>query len=340
MRTILLFCLTSIFSFVHSYEVFTISDSIVDHLLRVDEEFIDSIPGRKGESELVDNAAFEKIIQTCGSKPIARTGASAVNSLKAMQLLGHSCGLLTTVGEDKEGKFFLKSLKELGIALHFQTSSVPTGKSACLVTPNGERTMRTYLGASTNNDRLSLHPEMFQGVSHFHVEGYQLKHNQLINQAIAFAKQNGASISLGLSSSYVVSANKNFIWNLLAKRQIDLILANQEEAEEFTGLPPKEAADLLASYCPIAVVTMGENGCVVSDRSGQFHYPACSVAVVDTTGAGDLFMSGFLHGYLSNQPLYTCARWGTQLAAEVIQILGAEIPDDQWQSIKQNLKTH
>ena len=337
MRAIFLLCLTSIFSFVHSYEVFTISDSIVDYILKVEEEFVDSLPGLKGGSELVDDVIFERIIRASGIQPIIRPGSSGVNIIKGLQHLGHSCGIMTTVGDDEDGRFFLKSIKNQGITLQLQTSSMPTGKSACLVTPNGERTMRTFLGAAAENDHLLLRPKMFQNISHFHLEGYQLKHNNLSGQAVALAKKNHATISLDLSSFEVVKANRNYIWSLLEGGQIDILFANQDEARVLTGLPPKEAADLLVVYCPIAVVTIGEKGSIISYRSGQLKCPAYKVNAVDTTGAGDLFISGFLHGYLNDKPLLTCAEWGSLLASVVIQSFGTEIPDEQWDVIKKNL---
>src|SRR5579871_6340387 len=145
--------------FANAAEVLTISDSIVDHVLYVDDQFISSIPGKKGGSELVDHDHFQKIVKESGSTPLLRPGASAVNMIKGLNQLGHDCSLITTIGTDEAGTFFLKSLQELGIRMTLQTSFIPTGKSACLVTPNGERTMRTFLGASKENGYLELKSE-------------------------------------------------------------------------------------------------------------------------------------------------------------------------------------
>ena len=175
---------------------------------------------------------------------------------------------------------------------------------------------------------------MFSGISHFHLEGYQLKHKKLVKEAIALARKNGATISIDLSSFEVVKANHAFIWDLLNNKEIDVLFANKEEALTLTGLAPKEAAEFLANFCAISVVTIGENGCYTSQGSSQWKCPALNVEVLDTIGAGDLFVSGFLHGFLTKEPVSTCACWGTLLASRVVQVLGAEIPSDQWDTIR------
>jgi sugar/nucleoside kinase (ribokinase family) len=322
---------------IHAVEVLTISDSIVDYVLYVDEEFISSIPGKKGGSELVDDPLFRKIIQESGSEPMIRPGASAVNTVKGLSRLGHECALITTIGNDEAGEFFLKSLQDEGILLTLQKSSTPTGKSACMVTPNGERTMRTFLGASKENGKLQLQEDRFKGISHFHLEGYQLMHRKVVLHAISLSRQQHATISLDLSSFEVVRANKEFIWELLKTGCIDVIFANQEEALTLTDLPPKEAAALLGDHCAVSVVTMGENGCYVQEGTSQWRCPAIPVNLVDTIGAGDLFISGFLHGYLTEKPVHTCASIGTLLASHVIQVLGAEIPHGYWQAIHEKI---
>lgn len=335
----ILLCLSALLAnYASASEVLTISDSIVDHVLFVDEEFISTVPGKKGGSELVDDTFFQKIISESKAKPMLYPGASAVNMIKGLKALGHDCALITTIGEDEAGKFFLSSLVDQGIDLSLQTSPTPTGKSACLVTPDGERTMRTYLGASMENHKLHLKEEVFEGIAHFHLEGYQLKHRDLVSHSLALAKKNNATVSLDLSSFEVVRAHKDFIWELLDRKAIDLIFANQQEAEMLAGMPAQEASSLLASYCKISVITLGEKGCLCQQGEMRCHCPANKVKVFDTIGAGDLFVSGFLHGFLTGESMSACAKLGTLLASHVVQVLGAEIPPDHWKEIKSSLR--
>lgn len=314
-------------------EVLTISDSIVDHILFVEDSFMSSVPGKRGGSALVDAKTFDMILELSGSAPLLMPGGSSVNVLKGLAHLGHHCTLVVQVGDDLAGQFFVKRLLDQGIRLRMETISSPTGKSACLVTPNGERTMRTFLGASGSNSNLTLFKEDFQTVNLFHLEGYQLKHHNLIRKAIELAKQNNALISLDLSSFEIARTERNFIETLLKERLINLFFANQDEAYALTGLGPQEACSYLASYCDTATVTMGEKGCIVQKEKDKFYYPAFIVPVVDTIGAGDLFMSGFIHGYLHNWDIHDCAWLGSYLASEVVQVVGAEIPKDRWDEV-------
>lgn len=327
----LFFC---IFPFlIHSYEVLTVSDAIVDYILFVDEEYLSLIPGQRGGSCLVDENTFVQIVQNSGTLPHRRPGGSAINTIKGLQKLGHSTGLITTIGKDQDGVLFLRDLKEKGVTLKVTTSDTSTGKSACLVTLARDRTMRTYLGAATENGLLNIQESMFENISHFHLEGYQLFHKDLVKKAISFAKRAGATISLDLSSFEIVRINHDFIWELLQDGVIDLIFCNQEEARMMTSLGPKEASKVLSKFCQIAIVTLGEQGCWTTSGDYQCQCSAYSVDVEDTIGAGDLFISGFLHGYLTGETLQACTRWGTLLASYAVQVVGGEIPDYLWEEV-------
>ncbi|MBS0652652.1 MAG: adenosine kinase [Verrucomicrobia bacterium] len=333
-----LICSLLVFDTLAAQEVLTISDSIVDHILFVDDSFMSSVPGKRGGCSLIDLQTFDMILERSGAAPKLMPGGSSVNLLKGLAHLGHRCTLVVQVGNDPTGQFFVSRLSDQGIRLRMQTVSSPTGKSACLVTPNGERTMRTFLGASGSNSNLNLHREDFQSVNLFHLEGYQLKHHNLVRKALELSKQSNALVSLDLSSFEIARTERGFIEELLNEGSIDLFFANQDEALAFTGLNPKEACSYLASFCDVAIVTMGEKGCIVQEGSNQFHYPAFKVPVIDTIGAGDLFMSGFLHGYLHQWSVKDCAWLGSHLASEVVQVIGAEIPEERWDSILQKAK--
>lgn len=320
--------------FAHTCEILTISDAILDHIQFVDDQMLKQIPGEKGGSMLVDNATFYAIIDASNTLPTTVPGGSAVNSIKGLASLGHSAGLITTVGDDEEGRYFLESLKKKGISLFLGKSSIPTGKCACLVSADGERTMRTFLGASTENGNLLLNPEMFQGISHFHLEGYQLFHPELVKNALKLAKEAGATTSLDLSSFEIARMQSSLIWELLESRSINLLFCNAQEASILTTLPPQAASFCLSKYCDAAIVTLGERGCFVCSGTELCRCPALKVPIVDTIGAGDLFISGFLHGYLTKQPLETCTRLGTLIASHVVQVIGAEIPDERWDDIQ------
>ncbi len=330
LRYVLILCFISQ---LNAQEVLTISDSIVDHILFVDDSFISTLPGKRGGSCLIDADTFDAILEKSGAKPQLMPGGSSVNVLKGLSKLGHHCTLVVKVGDDAAGQFFVNRLCDQGIHLLMEKMPSPTGKSACLVTPNGERTMRTFLGESGANANLDLNTCDFEMLNLFHLEGYQLKHHDLVNSAIELSRQNHALISIDLSSFEIARAEKKFVDSLLDDGKIDILFANQDEALALTGLCPQEACKHLSSVCKVAVVTMGEKGCFVQTGSEQIYFPAYSVPVVDTIGAGDLFISGFLHGYLNQWPIEDCAWLGSLLASQVVQVIGAEIPQERWESI-------
>jgi sugar/nucleoside kinase (ribokinase family) len=322
---------------IHAKPVMTISDAIVDFILFVDDPFLDQVPGKKGGCDLVDHQTILNILNRSQSEPHQVPGGSAVNMLKGLATLGHECTLIVTVGEDDAGDFFLEGLRKNGLNLLLDRAPTPTGKCISLVTPNGERTMRTYLGASTANAELNLSASQFNDLTLFHIEGYQLQHYALIKQAITLAREAGATISMDLASFETVRAHRDFIWDLLKDKQIDLLFANKDEARALTGMEPSQACSHLSSYCSTIAVTLGEKGSLVQQGEEQLWHPAFLVSAIDTTGAGDLFIGGFLNGYLRNYSPKTCAWIGSLLASHVVQVVGSEIPPERWEIIHQEL---
>jgi sugar/nucleoside kinase (ribokinase family) len=179
-----------------------------------------------------------------------------------------------------------------------------------LVTPDGERTMRCLPGAGNDLTANDLHPNIFRTTKHVHFEGYALYNYELVESAMRMAKENGATISFDLASFEVVRRHKNFILHIL-KSYVDIVFVNQNEAFALTELPPEDAALLISTYCPIAIILVGEKGSYLSSKDTHLHIPAQNVDVLDTTGAGDLYAAGFLHGYLQRRSLEKCAEWGT-----------------------------
>ncbi len=330
-------CFLLFFSYGYSQNVMTISDAIVDYILFVDDAYLDQVPGTKGGCSLVDHETLLNILDQSHSTPTLVPGGSAVNMLKGLSTLGHTCTLIVSIGKDHAGDLYLEGLKKHGINLNLQRTPLLTGKCVSLVTPNGERTMRTYLGNSGVNAKLDLTQTSFEDLSLFHIEGYQLQHHELIRTAISLAKQAGARVSMDLASFETVRTETPFIWELIESRKIDLLFANKDEVRALTSCAPNLACDLLAAYCPTVVVTLGEKGCLVQQGSTQLWHPAFHVPTVDTTAAGDLFIGGFLHGYLNQYPLEKCAWMGSLLASYVVQVIGSEISPQQWDEIHSKL---
>ena len=180
---------------------------------------------------------------------------------------------------------------------------------------------------------LTLTQQFLRKSTLFHVEGYQLNDPDLVFRTLETAKAAGLIISIDLANAEIVCRNKTFIRQML-NEYVDVVFCNELEAEELTGLSPAEACDELSTLCSIAVVTMGEQGSWARRGNEKIHMEALPTKAIDTTGAGDLYASGFLHGYLKGASLKECMWQGTYIAAQVVKRIGAEIPEDIWEDIQ------
>jgi sugar/nucleoside kinase (ribokinase family) len=201
------------------------------------------------------------------------------------------------------------------------------------VSKDGERTMRCCPGVANDLSGQDLSWSLFSEAKWVHIEGYMLNvHDKdYVCDVMKMAKEAGALISFDLSSVELVLKKREEMLYLL-KNYVDLVFGNKEEVRALLKLNPHEGCLKLQEFCTVSVVTLGKDGCLVGSRGQVYPVKAETVKVVDTTGAGDLFASGFLHGCIAGQPLLTCARWGHLLAGAVCEEYGAEIPPKKWQS--------
>lgn len=267
--------------------------------------------------------------------PVFVPGGSASNTIKNMSMLGAKCGCIGKVGNDQLGEFYKRSMRERGvIPLNTTSLTTRTGQVLCLVTPDGDRTMRAYLGASEEMAVSDLVEQDFEGVKLFHVEGYAIYSKDVVIRAMKLAKKCNATVSFDLGSFQLVRQFKPLLLELL-RRYVDIVFCNESEARELIDGTPEECVDYLASICKVSVVTMGPSFCFVKSGTNKYRCPTEPVKAVDTTGAGDCFASGFLYGYLQGYSLEQCARLGSLAGGTVVQHIGAEIPINKWNELKQ-----
>ncbi|NGX42736.1 MAG: 2-dehydro-3-deoxygluconokinase [Chlamydiae bacterium] len=319
-----------------NYEILGVGAPLLDHLLIVNEEYLNQISGEKYGMETIDYPEMIQIIEGSGTVPKQIAGGSCANAIKGLASLGRKCAMTGKIGRDAIGEKVLENLQDLGVTPLLHYSTTPTAHVTCLITPDGKRTCRSYLGASREMGPSDLQPEHFEGVRLVHIEGYTLLCNGLTQKAMQLAKEKGALVSFDLGSFEIVNDHKNLILVLLEK-YVDVVFANEDEIYALTGHHPKEGCSAISTLCKIAVVMIGKDGCWIGHNNTPHQYPSLQVEAIDTTGAGDLFASGFLHGYLAGMPLDACARWGAITGSTVVQIVGAEIPPERWEQIKREL---
>ena len=321
--------------------VLGMGNALVDMMTELpDDSLLEEFDLRKGSMQLIDkdfsNRMLEKIQYLKRSEI---SGGSAANTICGLAAMGIQTAFIGKVGNDRLGEVFKNDLVRNGIHPMLQYSSNETGHVLALVSPDGERTFATHLGAAVELEPDDLTSDMFQGYTHFYIEGYLVQHHGLIRRAVELAEENDLKIILDLASFNVVEDNLDFL-HFLVKEYADVVFANADEARVFSnGKKPEDALSELAKDSWIAVVKMGKDGSLIQNMKQVFRVPAIQVNCIDTTGAGDLYAAGFLYGMLNNMDLSISGKIGSILAGKVIEVIGARIPDATWPEIKDMVKS-
>ena len=323
-----------------SFELVGVGSPIIDVLARIPDSFLEQVGGEKGGMVLTDADTIGKWMAQLPEPFEEAPGGSSGNTIFAAARLGVRTTFIGKTGNDAGGTFYRERLKALGgDATRFKTGTIPNGRCLSLITPDSERTLRTDLGAAATLSPEEITPADFIGCSHAHIEGYLLFNPDLMQAVLKSAKSANCTISLDLASFEVVKAAGETLPELL-REYVDLVFANEDEAAAFHGGQDTlgNYAAELAELCDLAVVKAGADGAWIAKGTEVFHTKAIpGITAVDTTGAGDFWAAGFLAGWLNGKPLEVCADWGARLGAEIVQVIGAELPDENWDQIKKDL---
>lgn len=321
-------------------KILGVGSPILDILVNVDDAFIGGIEGRKGGMELVSSDKLEAILANAKTAHTRAPGGSAGNTIFGLARLGVKTAFLGKVGSDEDGEFYTKRLSDFGgdTKSFRHNTGVHTGRCLSLVTPDSERTMRTDLGAAATLSADEISENDFADISHVHIEGYLLYAEPVCLKVLETAKKCNCTVSLDLASFEVVKHKMSILPDVL-KKYVDIVFANEDEAREFCGTDSSEKAiEILSGYCDTVAVKLGKKGCILKSGTKTASAQAELVNAVDTTGAGDLWQAGFLYAFLNGKDLDTCGRYGAILGAEVVQVMGAEIPPARWDIIRSRLK--
>lgn len=330
---ILLFC--PLILIARTAEVLSLGGACVDLLIHVPDTFLNEHSIEKGGSLQIDKDTFYKLKNDAADYRVEiHPGGSSSNTIRGLAKLNHKVAFLAKVGQDEIGWVFTQSLLKNHVDAHILPSEKPTMQVMCFITPDGERTMRCLPGAANDLHEADLTEELFKGIKHLHLEGYSLYDVGMVERAMKLGKEEGATISLDLSSFEIVRKHRDTLLRLIEK-YVDIVFCNELEAQELIHEKPEIAAKKISSLRNIACVPVGENGVWVAKKGIVEHVPTIPKVIVDATGAGDLFAAGFLHGYLKGVPLNIAASWGHLTGGAVIEVIGAEIPDETWDRINE-----
>ena len=316
-----------------------LGSALVDILVYESDEFVNRIGRPKGGMTLVDMPEMISILEQVAGKPVEVPGGSACNTAVGVGRLGGAARFVGKRGDDAAGRLFHRSLTQRGVEPMLMTSALPTGRVLSIITPDAQRTMITYLGASADTLPQEISPRCFADSAVVHMEGYLLFNPELMVCSLKAAKQAGALVSLDLASFTVVEQSKALLDEII-ERYVDILIANEDEAQAYTGLKDEmRALERLAQKVAIAALKIGARGSMIHDGRRIYRIPAQgSGAAVDTTGAGDLWASGFLFGLVNGYAFEKCGRLASACGFEVCQVIGADVPDDGWMRIKKNLE--
>lgn len=313
-------------------KIIGLGNALVDIIVFIDEdELLEKLDLPKGSMQLVDIEKSSMIRKACEHLPSSfASGGSAANTIYGLAKLGVETSFVGKIGKDDYGRIFKEDLEKSNIKPVLLTSDTHSGRAVALISPDRERTFATHLGAAIELEADDLHTDHFSGHDIFHIEGYIVQNNELLEKAVKLAKENGMDISLDLASYNVVEDNLEFL-RYIVKEYVDIVFANEEESKSFTGKEPLEALNELAEFCRIAVVKIGKEGSLVKSGEDVFHIDAIDVELVDTNGAGDIYAAGFLYGMSRGWSLDKCGKAGAILAGKIIEISGARLDETGWE---------
>ena len=316
-----------------------VGSALVDILAHEEDDFLNKTGAVKGGMTYVSKEFIEKTISLASSKPSLVPGGSACNTIVGVGKLGGKARFIGKCGDGEMGRFFETDLVRQNVEPSLLRSDSPTGRVLSIITPDAQRSMFTFLGASAETSPHDINIDLFKNAAIVHIEGYLLFNPDLILKVLKTAQQSGARISLDLASFNVVQESHELVEHIV-ESFVDILIANEDEAHAYTGHHDENRAiDALAKKAELAVLKVGERGSLIAAGNQIVPVqPKTGGAVIDTTGAGDLWAAGFLYGLVNGYSLARCGQLGSACGYEVCQVIGANIPDEGWERIKKLLE--
>jgi sugar/nucleoside kinase (ribokinase family) len=310
------------------FDVIGIGNAIVDIIGRCDEAYLAGIGATKGSMRLVGADDVAKIYATMGTA-VEISGGSAANTIAGVASFGGKAAFIGTIADDEFGKIFKHDIRSIGVEFSVEpiANAAPTSRSLILVTPDGERTMNTFLGISTRLDESQLNLDLIRDSAILYLEGYLFddpKAKQAFRKALHTAKTAGRKVALTLSDGFCVDRHRAEFVELI-RSGIDILFANESEIKSLYQTESFELAAKSASEdAKLAVLTRSAKGSVIFAEGRTIEIGSEPISeLIDTTGAGDLYAAGFLFGYSKGYDLEICGRLASLAASEIISHIGA-----------------
>lgn len=321
-------------------KILGIGNALVDVLSKLDsDETLVKIGIQKGAMDMISREQMYVIRKyQANTETTQAPGGANCNTMRAIALLGGQSGFIGKVGDDSLGQFYEEALLKAGVASYLIKTEGPSGACTVFISPDGERTMGTFLGPAPTISPDEITEDVLRNYNCIHIEGYLIVNEELVRETMKKAKRLGLKVALDLANYNIVNAYKGLLEEVIPQ-YVDILFANASEAEAFTGLPAQEAVKALEKQVDVALVTLGKEGSLIGSHGQFYHVDAEGGKPVDTTGAGDNFAAGFLYGQSVGASLVQSAQIGSMLSGYVIDVVGPQVPADKWEQIKLKVKT-
>ena len=322
------------------HDVVSIGNPLMDILIEVEEDFLKEVNLVKGNMHLLNEEEITKLEKRLEKNKIKiAPGGSEANTLTALSMLGHRVVYFGKVGKDDYGNHYHNKLIENGVISKVIKVDGMTGRAITFITPDSERTFAVHLGVATLLEDNEINEADIIEAKFLHLTGYVLDSEttrKAALQALDIAKNNNVKVCLDLADVNTVKRNKELLKSII-KEYVDILIANENEAKEFTGQEPEQAINTLSRIADIAIIKIGERGSLIKSRNKLIKVPGFKVKAIDTTGAGDIYTAGFLYGLLNGLNLETSGKIASFIASKVVEIKGARLdkmPIDEINKLK------
>ena len=324
------------------FDVIGIGNAIVDLLIKTEDSFLNDNKLTKGSMSLITQEKADQLYIKNKSS-LETSGGSAANTIAGLSALGSSAGFVGRVKEDYLGKTFIKDLCSTGA--FFKTQPIKDGPSTArcfiYVTPDAERTMCTFLGSSVLLEPKDIDFSIVSNAKILYLEGYLWdldSAKSTFNIAAKRCKENGGKVALSLSDSFCIERHRES-FQLLIEKYVDILFANESEIIQLYNSKSFESSiETIRDKCDISVLTKGPKGSPIINKDHSFAIKSYQFGkAIDTTGAGDLYASGFLHGYVNGENLETCGHIGSICAGYIVTQLGSRSTISLQKLVKENI---